>query len=323
MAKAKTAGAISGAASGAASGAMIGSVIPGIGTVAGAIGGGLIGGLSGLFGGSDFVAPKRASSTVYGYDMNGNLVNKGSFQYNSATGKYELRGGELSADEKKLRNNLAQNIGNLINTVGSTPDAFVRYAKELSNAYMEQGQRRLDEKYEEAQTKLDESLARRGLSTSRASADLTSELQGERLSALQDLYGQAQNYGYNVQSGLQSQARGALSTLAGYQGQLQSQDQNYLSQALAAQKLGQEYENAKVGITNKNIQQSNKAWQSIGNTLTDFGTLAGYYLATNAGGQTGAPSAEAVQGVKDVTTPNYLSQYFSAPSADDYFNSLW
>lgn len=323
MAKARTAGGISGAVSGATSGALLGSVIPGIGTVAGAIGGGLLGGLSGLFGGSDYVAPERASSTVYGYDMNGNLVNKGSFQYNSATGKYELRGGELSASEKNLRNNLAQNIGNLINTVGSTPDAFVRYAKELSNAYMEQGQRQLDEQYEEAQTRLDESLARRGLSTSRASADLVSELQGERLSALQDLYGQAQNYGYNVQSGLQSQARGALSTLAGYQGQIQSQDQNYLSQALAAQELGQAYENAKVGITNQNIQRSNQAWQGVGNTLTDLGTLAGYYLGANAGTATGAPSAAAVQDVRDVTTPNYLSQYFSAPSASNYFNSLW
>ena len=104
-------GALSGATSGAMMGAVSGSVIPGIGNVAGAIVGGALGAIGGgLLGGSKkkYKKPNRASGAVYGYDAYGNLVNKGSFQYNRATGQYELKAGELSGPEKEMRANLLE-----------------------------------------------------------------------------------------------------------------------------------------------------------------------------------------------------------------------
>ena len=292
MANARTSGAASGAAQGAATGAILGSVVPGIGTAVGAIGGAILGGIGGLFGSKEYEAPNRASSTVYGYDIYGNLVNKGSYRYNDSTGQYELTAGELSGAEKTLRRDLAQNIAGLINTVGSTPDAFVRYAKELSNAYTRQGERYLSEQYDRQQKRLDESLSRRGLSTSRAGADISGELQRQEFNALQNLYDQAQQYGFNAQQALQNQARGALSTLGGYQSNLMNADQSYLSQALNTAQLGQQYENAKVGITNQNIQMANAGWQNALNTFSDLGALAGYYLGSQGmgGGTSGSPN---------------------------------
>lgn len=271
-----------GALSGAAAGAAIGSVIPGIGTVAGAIGGAVLGGAAGLFGKKKMKAPKRASSTVYGYDTYGNLVNKGSYEYNKATGKYELKAGDLSGQEKAMRQNLAQNIAGLISSVGTTPDAFVRYAKELSESYSQAGERRLEEQYEKTQSRLEESLARRGLSTSRASADLVSELQGEKMSALQDLYDASTRYGFDIQSALQGQARASLGTFGAYQGNLMSQDQSYLQQVLKAQQIGQAYENAKVGIKNKQIAQDNASIDSLFDTMNQIGSIGAYMAGSGA-----------------------------------------
>lgn len=289
-----------GAMQGAASGAMIGSAIaPGLGTAiggaVGAIAGGILGGKK-----KKYKAPARASGAVYGYDTYGNLVSKGSFQYNPATGQYELRGGELSGQEKAMRQNLAQNIEGLINTVGSTPDAFVRYAKELSDSYYRQGERKLTEQYEKAQSRLDENLARRGLSTSRAAADITGELQRKRFDTLADIYDASQRYGYNVQSGLQGQANQALNTLAGYQGQLSSIDQSYLNKALQAQQLGQAYENAKVGAANQNVALQNEGVNSLMGGISQLGSLAGYYL----GSQRATPTAGVVPGANDQLTQN-------------------
>ena len=295
-----------GALSGAAAGAAIGSVVPVIGTAVGAIGGAIIGGAAGLFGKKKRKAPKRASSTVYGYDTYGNLVNKGSYEYNKATGKYELKASELSGQEKAMRANLAQNIAGLISTVGTTPDAFVRYAKELSESYSKAGERRLEEQYEKTQSRLEESLARRGLSTSRASADLASELQGEKMSALQDLYDASTRYGFDIQSALQGQARASLGTLGAYQGNLMSQDQSYLQQALKAQQLGQAYENAKVGIQNQQIAQDNASIDSLFSTMNQIGSIGAYMAGSGAlGGAT--PTDGVAPGYNDALTQNIQS----------------
>jgi hypothetical protein len=279
-------GALQGGLSGAASGAMIGSAAGPVGTivggavglVAGALGGGLLGKKK------KYKAPARASGAVYGYDTYGNLVNKGTYAYNPATGQYELRAGELSGPEKAMRQNLAGNIASLINTVGTTPDAFVRYAKELSDSYYKQGERHLAENVAVEQARLDESLARRGLSTSRAAADTQSELERRRQNTLADIYDQAQRYGYTVQSGLQNQANQAMNTLAGYQGQLMNQDQSYLSKALQAQQLGQAYENAKAGVDNQNIAMENEQNQQLLQSMNQLGSVAGNYLGSSGAG---------------------------------------
>ena len=314
MASYDSSGAVSGAAQGAATGAMIGgSVIPGIGTAVGAVAGGILGGIGGLFGSKKYKAPNRASSTVYGYDMYGNLVNKGSYKYNSGTGQYELTAGELSGAEKELRGNLAQNIAGLINTVGSTPDAFVRYAKELSRSYQAQGERALNEQYDRQQRRLDENLARRGLSTSRAGADISGELQRQEFNALQNLYDQAQQYGFNAQQALQNQARGALSTLGGYQSNLMNADQSYLSQALNTAATGQQYENAKARVANQNIQMANTGWQNALNTFSDLGALAGYYMGAQGGmgGATGGTSLMANPNLNLAGASNALPQTYN------------
>lgn len=305
------AGGFQGAASGAMMGAAAGSFIPGLGNVAGAVIGGIAGALGGgILGGKKkkYKAPARASGSVYGYDTYGNLVNKGTYAYNPSTGQYELKAGELSDPEKAMRQNLGQNIASLINTVGTTPDAFVRYAKELSDSYYKQGERKLTEQYEKAQSRLDENLARRGLSTSRAAADITGELQGQRLDTLADIYDAAQRYGFNTQSQLQNQAIGQLGALQGYQGQLMGQDQNYLSQAFQAQQLGQQYENMKVGIANQNIAQRNASYDSILGTMSQLGTLAGYGLASGSLGN----ASKVTPGVNDQLTQNiqnYSAEY--------------
>lgn len=309
------AGGLSGAASGAMLGAQVGSIFPGAGTIVG----GVIGAIGGAIGGGilgkkkKYKEPARASGAVYGYDTYGNLVNKGTYAYNPSTGKYELRAGELSGAEKAMRQNLAGNIASLINTVGTTPDAFVRYAKELSDSYYKQGERKLTEQYEKAQTRLDESLARRGLGTSRAAADITGELQKKRFDTLADIYDASQRYGYNVQSGLQSQANQAMNTLAGYQGQLSNIDQSYLSKALQAQQLGQAYENAKAGVANQNIAMDNASSQNLLGGLSQLGSLAGYGLAngTTLGsifGQIGGGSNGA-QALASLGNTNYLTGY--------------
>lgn len=275
-------GGLSGAASGAMMGAQVGSLAGPVGTVVGgvvgAIGGALGGGILGKK--KKYKAPARASGAVYGYDAYGNLVNKGSFQYNRATGQYELKAGELSGPEKAMRANLAGNIANLINTVGTTPDSFVRYAKELSDSYFKQGERKLTEQYEKAQTRLDESLARRGMSTSRAAADITGELQGQRMDTLADIYDASQRYGLSSQLQLQQDARSSLGSLANYQGQLSNIDQAYLDKAMKAQQLGQQYENMKAGIDNKNIEMDNASNQQLLGSINQLGSLAGYGLAS-------------------------------------------
>lgn len=314
MADERVAGAATGAATGAASGAMIGSAVPVIGTAIGAVVGGLVGGAAGFFGSKKRKAPERASGAVYGYDLYGNLVNKGSYAYNPQTKQYELRAGELSGQERAMRNELAQNIASLMNTVSTTPDAFIRYAKELSDSYYRQGERNLAEQYDKAQTRLDESLARRGLSTSRAAGDLTAQLQEKRFKTLADIYDASQRYGYNVQSGLQSQATNAFNALRGYQNQLIGQDQNYLSQALSAQQIGQQYENAKAGVENQNIAQENQMWHGVLDTLNSLGTVAGYYAGSKPDIGTNTSGAMAI---KETITPSYLDTYFKPATAFD------
>ncbi len=252
------------------------------------------------FGKKKYKKPNRASGAVYGYDAYGNLVNKGSFQYNRATGQYELKAGELSGPEKEMRANLAGNIANLINTVGTTPDAFVRYAKELSDTYYRQGERKLTEQYEKAQARLDENLARRGLSTSRAAADITGELQGQRMDTLADIYDASQQYGFNAQRNLQSQAISQLGALQGYQGQLANIDQNYLTQAFNAQQAGQAIENARAGVANQNIAQHNALIDNIAGGINQLGSLAGYYL----GSQQRTPTNQVAAGYNDQLTQN-------------------
>lgn len=318
---ADVAGGVSGGLSGAAAGAALGSVIPGIGTVVGGVVGGIAGLAGGLFGKKKMKAPKRASSTVYGYDTYGNLVNKGSYEYNSATGKYELKAGDLSGQEKAMRANLAQNIEGLISTVGTTPDAFVRYAKELSESYSQAGERRLEEQYEKTQSRLEESLARRGMTGSRAYADLTSEMEGEKLSALQDLYDASTRYGFDIQSALQGQARSSLGTLGAYQGNLMSQDASYLNQALKAQQIGQAYENAKVGIQNQQIAQDNASLDQMFDTMNQIGSIGAYLKGSGALG--GAKPTEGIApGYNDALTQNiqgYAQQNAPWTSFGGYF----
>lgn len=288
-------GALSGATSGAMMGAALGSVVPGLGTVVGGAIGAVVGGIGGgLLGGSKkkYKKPNRASGAVYGYDAYGNLVNKGSFQYNRATGQYELKAGELSGPEKEMRANLAGNISNLINTVGTTPDAFVRYAKELSDSYYRQGERKLSENVAKEQARLDESLARRGLSTSRAAADIQGELERRRQGTLADIYDAATRYGYNAQLGLQQDARAALGTLGGYQGQIQSADQAYLTQAMNAQQAGQAIENARAGVANQNIALQNASIDNMMGSISQLGSLAGYYMGSQAPTQTTPVAAD-------------------------------
>lgn len=294
-----------GAMQGAASGAMIGSTMGPIGTAVGAVVGAVAGG---ILGGKKkkAKAPARASGAVYGYDTYGNLVNKGTYAYNPSTGQYELRAGELSGAEKAMRQNLATNIAGLINTVGTTPDAFVRYAKELSDSYYKQGERKLAENVATEQARLDESLARRGLSTSRAAADVQSEFERRRQNTLADIYDAAQRYGLSSQLSMQQDARAAMGTLAGYQGQLMGQDQSYLAKALEAQKLGQAYENVKAGVANQNVALQNQGINDIMSGISQFGSLAGYYM----GSQNAA--SQVTPGVNDQLTQNiqnYSTQY--------------
>lgn len=292
-----------GALQGATSGAMIGSTLGPVGTVVGgivgAIGGGILGGKK-----KKYKAPKFASSNVYGYDSYGNLVSRGSMKYNPSTGQYELSAGELSPQEKAMRQNLAGNIEGLINTVGSTPDAFVRYAKELSNTYYKQGERKLSENVAKEQARLDESLARRGLSTSRAAADIQGELERRRQGTLADIYDASQMYGYNVQSGLMNQARSSLGKLAGYQQNLSNVDQAYLNQAINAQQIGQQYENAKARAGNMNIQMQNTGIDNLMGSISQLGSLAGYYM----GSQNAQPTAGVAPGYNDQLTQN-IQQY--------------
>lgn len=300
-------GAMQGAASGLAIGATVGGPVGAVvGGVVGAVAGGILGGKK-----KKYKAPARASGAVYGYDTYGNLVNKGTYSYNPSTGQYELRAGELSAPEKAMRQNLAGNIASLINTVGTTPDAFVRYAKELSDTYYKQGERKLAENVATEQARLDESLARRGLSTSRAAADVQSELERRRQNTLADIYDASQQYGFNTQSQLQNQAIGQLNALAGYQGQLMGQDQTYLSQALSAQAQGQAYENAKAGVANQNIELQNKGIDSFMGGISQLGTLAGYGLGASGKTLWGTPMNGGVNNLTSQADKQYALDMFS------------
>lgn len=283
-------GGIAGASTGASVGGPWGAVIGG---VVGTVGGAIFGGRK-----KKTVTPKFASSNVYGYDTYGNLISRGSFRYNKATGQYELAPGELSPREKAMRQNLAGNIEGLINTVGSTPDAFVRYAKELSNSYYNQAERQLTREYDKAQAQLDENLARRGMSTSRAAADLTSEMQRKRFDTLADVYDASQRYGFNAQNQLMGQAQSSLGVLSNYQNQLGARDISYLQQALTAQQIGQNYENMKAGIKNQQIAQENQNWQNV----LDAMTSAGMSFAARGKGDSSSPGVAV--GYNDQLTQN-------------------
>ena len=294
-------GGLQGGAAGASAGSAAGPWGAVIGGVVGSIGGAILGGRK-----KKKKTPSFANGAVYGYDTYGNLVNKGSFVYNPATNQYELRSGDLSPQEKAMRQNLAQNIGSLINTVGTTPDAFVRYAKDLSARYYEQGERKLTEQYEKAQARLDESLARRGLSTSRAATDLTAELQGKRYDTLADIYDASQRYGLTAQSQMQNQALSQFGALTGYQSGLRANDLSYLQAALNAQQRGQAYENAKVNAENQLIAEENQKWQNALDSMTSLGSMIGY-----AGAAKGMGSGVQA-GVNDQLTQNiqnYSTQY--------------
>lgn len=291
---------LSGALQGGTSGAMIGGSLGGpvgavIGGALGAVGGGLLGGSK-----KKYKKPNRASGAVYGYDAYGNLVSKGSFAYNKATGQYELKGGELSDVEKSMRRDLSDNLANLINTVGSTPDAFVRYAKELSDSYYKQGERNLEEQYGRTESKLQENLARRGLYTSRAAADITGELERRKFQTLADIYDASQRYGLSSQLQMQQDARSSLATLGGYQGQLSSIDKAYLTQALNAQQAGQAIENARANASNANIAMQNASVDNMLGSLSQLGSVAGYAWGSKAAnaGQAAGSSDWMTQGVQ-------------------------
>ena len=110
----------------------------------------LIGGVAKLFS-SGYKTPQTASSEVFGYSADGQLVSKGGYKYNSATGKYELSAGTLTPAEKQQRSKIVASMTDLISRVGESPASFVNYANEVAKAYQDKGQKYLDEQYDNYQ----------------------------------------------------------------------------------------------------------------------------------------------------------------------------
>lgn len=101
-----------------------------------------------------------------------------------------------------------------------------------------------------------------------------------------------------------NQARSSLGKLAGYQQNLSNVDQAYLNQAINAQQIGQQYENAKARAGNMNIQMQNTGIDNLMGSISQLGSLAGYYM----GSQNAQPTAGVAPGYNDQLTQN-IQQY--------------
>ena len=260
-----------------------------------------------FFGTKKYKAPARASGEVFGYSADGQLVSKGGYKYNPATGVYELSAGTLTPAEKQERSKILAAMTDLISRVGETPASFTNYANEVAKAYQDKGQKYLDEQYDNYQTKLNESLAKRGLSSSRASIDLGSALLKDKSRASAELFDQSQMTAQNIMSSLRSQDQNALSLLSGIQSSNTAADQNWLSLALQAQQQGQAYENQKAGINNQNIAMKNSAIQSLGNNISSLGSV----LLGGAGTKSITPASTATGTSAAATSPVSLSPSYS------------
>lgn len=260
-----------------------------------------------FFGTKKYKAPARASGEVFGYSADGQLVSKGGYKYNPVTGVYELSAGTLTPAEKQERSKILAAMTDLISRVGETPASFTNYANEVAKAYQDKGQKYLDEQYDNYQTKLNESLAERGLSSSRASVDLGAALLKDKSRAETELYDQSQMTANNILSTLRSQDQSALSLLSNVQNSNTQADQNWLSLALQAQQQGQQYENQKAGVANQNTAMRNSAVQSLGNNISSLGGVllggAGLNSIKSAGGAAAATSAGASSAVS--LSPSY------------------
>lgn len=258
----------------------------------------LIGGVAKLFS-SGYKTPQTASSEVFGYSADGQLVSKGGYKYNSATGKYELSAGTLTPAEKQQRSKIVASMTDLISRVGESPASFVNYANEVAKAYQDKGQKYLDEQYDNYQTKLNETLAKRGLSSSRASVDLGAALLKDKSRASAELFDQSQMTAQNIVSSLRGQDQSALSLLSGIQSNNTAADQNWLSLALQAQQQGQGIENNKAMVANRNKDLKLAAWDEIGK--------AGEDVAKAVGAIMGASSSSPASGAASTGTSSAVS----------------
>lgn len=272
-----------------------------------------------FFGTKKYKAPARASGEVFGYSADGQLVSKGGYKYNPSTGVYELSSGQLTAAEKQERSKILASMTDLISRVGESPASFVNYANEVAKAYQDKGQKYLDEQYDNYQTKLNETLARRGLSSSRASVDLGAALLKDKSRAETELYDQSQMTANNILSTLRSQDQNALSLLSNVQNSNTQADQNWLSLALQAQQQGQQYENQKAGVANQNTAMRNSAVQSLGNNISSLGGVllagAGLNSIKSAGGATAAAGATGASSAVSLS-PTYSGTSLSGISYD-------
>lgn len=254
-----------------------------------------IGGVAKLFSGG-YKTPQTASSEVFGYSADGQLVSKGGYKYNPTTGKYELSAGTLTPAEKQQRSKIIAGMTDLISRVGESPASFTNYANEVAKAYQDKGQKYLDEQYDNYQTKLNENLAKRGLSSSRASVDLGAALLKDKSRASAELFDQSQMTAQNIVSSLRGQDQSALSLLSGIQSNNTAADQNWLSLALQAQQQGQGIENNKAMVANRNKDLKLAAWDEIGKAAEDAAKVAAFMSAmpstpTSSAASTGTSSA--------------------------------
>ena len=271
-----------------------------------------------FFGTKKYKAPARASGEVFGYSADGQLVSKGGYKYNPSTGVYELSSGQLTAAEKQERSKILASMTDLISRVGESPASFVNYANEVAKAYQDKGQKYLDEQYDNYQTKLNETLAERGLSSSRASVDLGAALLKDKSRAEAELYDQSQMTANNILSTLRSQDQSALSLLSNVQNSNTQADQNWLSLALQAQQQGQQYENQKAGVANQNTAMRNSAVQSLGNNISSLGSVllggAGTQSVKASSAMAGAATTGASSGVS--LSPTYSGTSWGGISYD-------
>lgn len=271
-----------------------------------------------FFGTKKYKAPARASGEVFGYSADGQLVSKGGYKYNPSTGVYELSSGQLTAAEKQERSKILASMTDLISRVGESPASFVNYANEVAKAYQDKGQKYLDEQYDNYQSKLNENLAKRGLSSSRASVDLGAALLKDKSRASAELFDQSQMTAQNVLSTLRSQDQSALSLLSNVQNSNTQADQNWLSLALQAQQQGQQYENQKAGVANQNTAMRNSAVQSLGNNISSLGSVllggAGTQSVKASSAMAGAATTGASSAVS--LSPTYSGTSLSGISYD-------
>jgi hypothetical protein len=252
----------------------------------------LIGGIAKMFS-SGYRTPATAASEVYGYSSDGQLVSKGSYGYNPVSGKYELSAGTITPAEKQERSKILASMTDLISRVGETPASFANYANGVAQAYQEKGDKYLDEQYNNYQTKLNESLAKRGLSSSRAGVDLNAELLKDKSRAQSELFDQSQITANNIASTLRGQDQNALSLLGNIQSGNTQADQNWLSNALAAQSQGQNIENNKATIANKNKDLRLQGINEIGDSIEGALKVGAFMSAMSPSAATGAAAGAA------------------------------